>query len=207
MADQVLPIDTSGHGEPHSFNDIASTRLFGFWIFVMSDCILFATLFATYAVLSHNYAGGPTGMQLFDLKGVIGETASLLTSSFTYGLAVLAMFRAERNQVVFWLILTFLLGATFVGLEIREFTGMIAKGDGPTRSAFISSFFTLVGTHGAHVSSGLIWMAVLIVQVIRKGLTNATTTHIMLLSLFWHFLDIVWICLFTIVYLMGVTIT
>lgn len=203
MSDETMHID-SHHGGSHGFNEIASTRLFGFWIYIMSDCILFASLFATYAVLGHNYAGGPTGRQLFDLRGVIAETASLLTSSFTYGLAVLAMFRAKRNQVIGWLAITFLLGATFVGLEAREFTRFIYEGNGPNRSAFLSSFFTLVGTHGAHVSTGLLWMAVLIGQVVKKGLTPTTTTHIMLLSLFWHFLDIVWICLFTIVYLMGV---
>lgn len=203
MADHVIEIDPD-HAPSHGFNEIASTRLLGFWIYIMSDCILFASLFATYAVLGHNYAGGPTGAQIFDLKGVIAETAALLTSSFTYGLAVLAMFRGNRNQVIAWLVLTFLLGATFVGLEVSEFHGLIIRGYGPDRSAFLSSFFTLVGTHGSHVSVGLLWMAVIIGQVIKKGLTNTTTTHIMLLSLFWHFLDIVWICLFTLVYLVGV---
>ncbi len=204
MSDQAISSNNLAHSEDHGFNSIASTRLFGFWIYVMSDCILFATLFATYAVLGHHYAGGPTGKQIFDLRGVMAETASLLVSSFTYGLAVLAMHRGAKNEVVAWLSVTFLLGATFVGLELHEFTGLIHDGFGPQKSAFLSSFFTLVGTHGAHVSTGLIWMAVLIGQVIKKGLTPNTSTRIMLLSLFWHFLDIVWICLFTIVYLMGV---
>ncbi len=203
MSDEALTSNLV-HSQEHEFNNIASTRLFGFWIYVMSDCILFASLFATYAVLGHNYAGGPTGKQLFDLKGVIAETTCLLVSSFTYGLAVLAMFRKSKNGVIGWLALTFVLGASFVGLELNEFSHLIAEGNGPQRSAFLSSFFTLVGTHGAHVSTGLIWMAVLIGQVMKKGITQNTSTRILLLSLFWHFLDIVWICLFTIVYLMGV---
>ena len=202
MSDHTL----TSHDE-HSdslFQQIASTRLFGFWIYVMSDCILFASLFATYAVLGHNYSGGPTGQQLFDLTGVMEETACLLISSFTYGLAVLAMYRGARSQVIGWLVVTFLLGASFVGLELHEFHGLILDGNGPQRSAFLSSFFALVGTHGFHVSCGLLWMAVLIVQIARKGLTPNVSTRVMLLSLFWHFLDIVWICLFTLVYLLGV---
>jgi cytochrome o ubiquinol oxidase subunit 3 len=203
MSDQAISTNLV-HSDDHGFNNIASTRLFGFWIYVMSDCILFASLFATYAVLGHNYAGGPTGKQIFDLRGVIAETSALLISSFTYGLAVLAMLRGAKKEVIAWLSVTFLLGATFVGLEVNEFSGLVHDGFGPQKSAFLSSFFALVGTHGAHVSTGLIWMAVLIVQVAKKGITQNTSTRIMLLSLFWHFLDIVWICLFTIVYLMGV---
>jgi cytochrome o ubiquinol oxidase subunit 3 len=183
--------------------EAASTRVFGYWAYIMSDCVLFGTLFATYAVLSRNYAGGPTGKQLFDLRGVLLETFFLLSSSFTYGLAALATPRGRRNQVIGFLGLTFVLGAAFVGLEIREFAGLIAAGHGPHESAFQSAFFTLVGTHGAHVTFGLIWMAVLAVQIAIKGLTPTTGTRVMSLSLFWHFLDIVWICLFTFVYLMG----
>jgi cytochrome o ubiquinol oxidase subunit 3 len=188
----------------HEGPEAASVRLFGFWAYIMSDCVLFGTLFVTFAVLSRNYAGGPAGKDIFDLRGVLLETSCLLTSSFTYGLASLAAPRGRRGLVLGMLGITFLLGASFVGLEIREFAGLAAAGYGPQRSAFLSAFFTLVGTHGLHVSSGLLWMAVLAAQILAKGLTPAVGTRVMSLGLFWHFLDIVWICLFTFVYLMGV---
>jgi cytochrome o ubiquinol oxidase subunit 3 len=179
-------------------------RLLGFWVYIMSDCILFGTLFATYAVLSKNYAGGPTGKELFDLRGVLLETGCLLASSFTYGLVTLSNNQGMRQQVVGWLAVTIVLGASFVTLEVREFAGMIAAGDGPDRSAFLSAFFTLVSTHGLHVTIGLIWMTTLTVRIALKGLTVGTGRSVMTLSLFWHFLDIVWICIFSFVYLMGV---
>lgn len=178
--------------------------VFGFWVYIMSDCILFASLFATYAVLSHNNAGGPTGRDLFDLRKVFDETLLLLTSSLTYGLAMLAMIRKSARQVVVWLGVTFLLGSGFVGMEIGEFHRMILAGAGPDRSGFLSAFFTLVGTHGLHVSFGLLGMAVMMGQVMRKGLTVPVQSRLVRLSLFWHFLDIVWIGVFTVVYLMGV---
>jgi cytochrome o ubiquinol oxidase subunit 3 len=177
---------------------------FGFWVYIMSDCILFASLFATFAVLRHNYAGGPTGQDLFDLSKVFGETLLLLTSSLTYGLAMLAMIRKNAQQVVAWLGVTFLLGLSFVGMEVGEFHRMILAGAGPDRSGFLSAFFTLVGTHGLHVSFGLLGMIVMMAQVMRKGLSVPVQSRLLRLSLFWHFLDIVWIGVFSVVYLMGV---
>ncbi|WP_455382835.1 cytochrome o ubiquinol oxidase subunit III [Salinispira pacifica] len=200
MSDEVL---RNTHGEPHQQEDAVPTKLFGFWIYIMSDAILFAVLFATYAVLHGAYAGGPTGKEIFDLRGVLIETLFLLVSSFTYGLSTIALRAQKRNQVLLWLAVTFAFGAAFVGMELNEFAGLIAEGNGPGRSAFLSAFFTLVSTHGLHVSIGLLWMAILIVQVFRKGLTEGVGTRLMLLSLFWHFLDIIWIGVFTIVYLMG----
>ena len=194
----------SAHGHEHEHHDAGSNKIFGFWIYLMSDCILFASIFATYAVQSHSFAGGPTGRELFELPYVFGETMLLLISSMTYGLAVLALHKGNKSQVVVWLAITFLLGAGFIGMEIYEFHHLIAEGNGPNRSGFLSAFFTLVGTHGLHVSCGLIWMLVMMLQVAKKGLTPAVDTRLMCLSLFWHFLDIVWIGVFTIVYLMGV---
>ena len=170
----------------------------------MTDCILFASIFATFAVLSNSYAGAPTGKELFELPYVFGETMLLLISSLTYGLAVLALRKGNKTHVIGWLAVTFLLGAGFIGMELFEFHHLIAEGNGPSRSAFLSAFFTLVGTHGLHVFCGLIWMLVMVLQVTKKGLTPAVNTRLMCLSLFWHFLDLVWIGVFTIVYLMGV---
>jgi len=202
MADEALS-NYAAHADGHEHHDAASTKVFGFWIYIMSDCILFATLFATYAVVGRNYAGGPTGAMLFHLPDVLIETFCLLTSSFTYGLAMLAVRRGSRNVVLGWLGITFLLGASFVGMEVNEFYHLIIAGHGPGQSAFLSAFFTLVSTHGLHVSIGLLWMAIMGVQVATKGLNTANNTRLMNLSLFWHFLDIVWICVFTFVYLMG----
>lgn len=189
------------HEEHH---DTVGTTAFGFWIYIMSDCILFASVFATFAVLSTNFAGGPTGKELFDLPYVLGETAFLLFSSVTYGFSMLAMHKHNKQQVLFWLAVTFLLGAGFITMELNEFHHMIAEGAGPDRSGFLSAFFTLVGTHGAHVFSGLIWMLIMMFQVSTRGLTTPVQSRLMRLSMFWHFLDVVWIGVFTIVYLMGV---
>ena len=169
----------------------------------MSDCIIFATLFATYAVMVNNTAGGPAGKDIFELPFVLVETALLLLSSITYGMAVIAMNNQNKGSVISWLALTFLFGAGFIGMEIYEFHHLILEGFGPDRSGFLSAFFTLVGTHGLHVTSGLIWMAVMMFQISKRGLTATNRTRIMCLSLFWHFLDVVWICVFTVVYLMG----
>ncbi|MGU3574220.1 cytochrome o ubiquinol oxidase subunit III [Brucellaceae bacterium C25G] len=185
-------------------HDAGSTTLVGFWIYLMSDVVLFSGLFATYAVLSHQFAGGPTGRELFDLNFIAVETAILLVSSLTYGLATLAMFKGNQAGLIRWLGVTFLLGATFLAMEIYEFHHLIEVGAGPSRSAFLSAFFTLVGTHGFHILTGLIWIVVLVAQVMRTGLTESNKTRIMCLSLFWHFLDVVWIGVFTLVYLMGV---
>ena len=177
--------------------------MFGFWIYIMSDCLLFASIFAAYAVLHNNVYGGPSARELFSMPFVLTETMLLLTSSFTYGLAMLAAHREEKVGVISWLLVTFLLGAGFLGMEFSEFGKLIAEGSGPDRSAFLSSFFTLVGTHGTHVLVGLMWMLALMVQVYRYGITNITFRKLTCLSLFWHFLDIVWIFVFTIVYLVG----
>jgi cytochrome o ubiquinol oxidase subunit 3 len=178
--------------------------LLGFWLYLMSDCFIFACLFACYGVLGRSYAGGPTGAELFDLPIVAVNTSLLLLSSITYGFAILEMQRGRKGPVLAWLALTGLLGASFVGVELTEFSHLVAQGAGPQRSAFLSSFFTLVGTHGLHVSFGIVWLLTLMVQVGRLGLTDANRRRLLCLSMFWHFLDVVWIGVFTFVYLMGV---
>ena len=195
----------TGQPEESGHPDAVANQAFGFWIYLMSDLVLFATVFATYVVLGHNYAGGPTGKDLFNLSYTFAETMFLLFSSATYGMAVLAMYQDRKDRVLRWLVVTFLLGLGFITMEVNEFYHMILDGNGPARSGFLSAFFTLVGTHGAHVSLGLVWMAVMVVQVTSKGLTTPVQSRLMRLSMFWHFLDIVWIGVFTIVYLMGVT--
>ena len=179
--------------------------LLGFWLYLMSDCLVFACLFAVYGVLGRNYAGGPTGAELFNLKLVAVNTSLLLLSSITYGFAVLEMQRKRLLPTQVWLLLTGLLGAGFIGIELTEFAELIHEGAGPQRSAFLSSFFALVGTHGLHVSFGIVWLLVLMVQLGRHGLMlPANRRRLMCLSMFWHFLDVVWIGVFTFVYLMGV---
>ena len=194
---------TNAHAEEHGHHDAGANKVFGFWIYLMSDLILFCCLFATYAVLVNGTAGGPTGETIFQLPFVMVETALLLFSSITYGFAIIAMGKGAKNQVIGWLAITFLFGAGFVGMEIYEFHHLIVNGMGPDRSGFLSAFFALVGTHGLHVTSGLVWMALMMFHVYRRGLTGANRTRLMCLSLFWHFLDIVWICVFSVVYLMG----
>jgi len=178
--------------------------LLGFWIYLMSDTLVFACLFACYGVLGRSYGGGPTGADVFDLPIVALNTALLLLSSITYGFAVLQIQRGARGGTLLWLALTGILGAAFVGIELREFAQLIAEGNGPQRSAFLSSFFTLVGTHGLHVSFGIVWLVTLMIQVVRHGLIPANKRRLLCLSMFWHFLDLVWIGVFTFVYLMGV---
>lgn len=178
--------------------------LLGFWIYLMSDCLLFASLFATYGVLGRNYAGGPTGAELFDLRLVAFNTALLLLSSITYGFAMLAMQRKALSSTLVWLAITGLLGAGFIGLELYEFAHLLHQGAGPQRSGFLTAFFALVGTHGLHVAFGIIWLIVLMFQLKQYGLTEANNRRLMCLSMFWHFLDVVWIGVFTFVYLMGV---
>jgi cytochrome o ubiquinol oxidase subunit III len=177
--------------------------IFGFWVYLMTDCVLFASLFGVYAVMRHATFGGPGGRELFDLPYVLTETMLLLTSSFTCGLAMLAMQRRNRTQVLFWLGITALLGLSFLGMELSEFRNMVVEGNSWRASGFLSSYFTLVGTHGAHITFGLIWMFVLMFFVAKKGLTHGLTKRLTMLSLFWHFLDVVWIFIFTIVYLFG----
>lgn len=177
---------------------------FGFWVYLMTDCVLFATLFATYIVLHRNTAGGPSTMDIFDLPMVLTETVILLLSSFVCGLAVLAAHNQQKTQVIVWYSITFILGAVFLAMELKEFSHLIAEGYSWQRSGFLSGFFTLVATHGLHIAAGLIWILVMIWQVLKKGLTRNTVRRLSILGMFWHFLDVVWIFIFTIVYLMGV---
>jgi cytochrome o ubiquinol oxidase subunit III len=188
--------------DEHDHAEGGSTYL-GFWIYVMSDCLIFACLFAAFGVLGGNYAAGPAPKDVFELPIVAVNTAMLLFSSITYGFAMLAMDRDKVAATLVWLVVTALFGATFVGIELHEFAGLIHEGATPERSAFLSSFFTLVGTHGLHVTSGIVWMIVLMVQVAAKGLIPANKRRLMCLSMFWHFLDVVWIGVFTFVYLLG----
>lgn len=181
-----------------------SKTFLGFWIYLMTDCVLFASLFATYAVLHNNTFGGPSSNELFDLPFVLAETLILLTSSFTCGLGVLAARMNNKKQVLAWFGLTFLLGLAFLSLELSEFASFIYEGNSFTRSGFLSAFFTLVGTHGLHITIGLLWMFVLMARIARRGLNAISLKRLVLLSLFWHFLDIIWIFIFSIVYLMGV---
>ncbi|OSN06575.1 cytochrome o ubiquinol oxidase subunit III [Lonsdalea iberica] len=202
MSTDTMSHTNTAHAE-HGHHDAGATKVFGFWIYLMSDCILFASLFATYAVLVDGVAGGPTGKDIFELPFVLVETFALLFSSITYGMAMIAMNKGDKSRVNQWLAMTFLFGLIFIGMELYEFHHLIAEGYGPDRSAFLSGFFALVGTHGIHVTSGLIWLAIMMIQVSRRGLTATNKTRLMCLSLFWHFLDVVWICVFTVVYLMG----
>jgi cytochrome o ubiquinol oxidase subunit 3 len=181
-----------------------SKTLFGFWMYLMTDCVLFASLFATFAVLRHSTFGGPGGEELFSLPFVLAETLILLTSSFTCGLGILFARENKKNFVLALFGITFLLGASFLYLEINEFHKLAIEGNSWRRSGFLSAFFTLVGTHGAHITAGLIWISVMMARVYKKGLTAVNIKRLTMLSLFWHFLDIVWIFIFTIVYMMGV---
>ncbi|MGD9507759.1 MAG: cytochrome o ubiquinol oxidase subunit III [Geminicoccaceae bacterium] len=191
----------------HADGGLASKRIvvaYGFWIFLLSDIIMFSAFFAAYAVLSGETAGGPSGRDLFDLSNVALETAFLLLSSFTCGLAILGA-RAHNNALYYGgMAATFLLGAGFLFLELREFSGLLAQGAGPTRSAFLSAFFALVGCHGLHVTLGLLWLLTMIAQVMAKGYRPDILRRVACFGLFWHTLDIIWVAVFTVVYLMGV---
>src|SRR5215469_8669481 len=176
---------------------------YGFWIFLLSDFILFSGLFAAYAVLSNQTAGGPTGADLFNLRNVFIETMCLLFSSYTCGLGALSAERRQPGRFLLFNALTFVLGAAFLIIESTEFASMVSKGAGPSRSAFLSSFFTLVGTHGVHVTGGLMFLVYMMAQVIAKGLRPHVLRRLLCFSLFWHALDIIWVGVFTLVYLMG----
>jgi cytochrome o ubiquinol oxidase subunit 3 len=203
MVDEALPAELvrgRGGGGP------ASTRTavaYGFWIFLLSDIIMFSGLFAAYAVLSGSTASGPTGRELFNLHSAFIETACLLFSSYTCGLGALSAERQHRERFYVFAALTFILGAAFLFIEVSEFAGMVSKGAGPSRSAFLSSFFALVGMHGAHVASGLLWLVYMVAQVVVKGLRPHVLRRLLCFSLFWHALDIIWVGVFTLVYLMG----
>jgi cytochrome o ubiquinol oxidase subunit III len=195
LAESAVPLSLRG---PAPVRVVAG---FGFWLFLLSDIILFAVLFATYSVLSGSTAGGPTAAELFDKKHVFLETMCLLASSVTCGFGSLAVQRTDARAMYFWMGVTFLLGVTFLSLEGREFAGMVAAGAGPSHSAFLSAFFTLVGTHGLHVSLGLVWLLIMLLQVTTLGFQPMVGRRFFAFGLFWHALDIVWIGVFTIVYL------
>jgi cytochrome o ubiquinol oxidase subunit 3 len=205
-SDEALTADGSelvraGGGGPAGKRIVVA---YGFWIFILSDMVMFSALFATYAVLSGNTAGGPTGAELFNLRNVFIETVCLLLSSYTCGLGALSAERRQPTRFFVFAALTFLLGAAFLIIEATEFARMVQNGAGPSRSGFLSAFFALVGMHGAHVTSGLLALVYLSAQVIAKGLQPAVLRRLLCWSLFWHALDIVWVGVFTLVYLMGV---
>ncbi|MGY6275447.1 cytochrome o ubiquinol oxidase subunit III [Methylomonas sp. MgM2] len=182
---------------------VSADKHFGLWLYLISDTVLFALLFAVYATMSRNYAGGPSGRDLFELGQVFLETWLLLCSTLTCGLAMLAWRNKRKRYLLFWLIGTFGLGLSFIGMELYEFGRLIGVGAGPDRSGFLSAFFTLVGTHGLHVTIGLIWLAVMLAQIQLKGMTAPVYCRLFRFSLFWHFLDLIWVGVFSMVYLAG----
>jgi cytochrome o ubiquinol oxidase subunit 3 len=184
-------------------HDSDSKTLFGFWVYLMTDCVLFASLFAVYAVLHTNTFGGPGARQLFNLHYALIETMILLTSSFSCGLGILAARTKNKTHVLLWLSFTMLLGFGFLGMELHEFINFVHMGDSWRRSGFLSSYFTLVATHGLHITVGLLWIIVMLFRISKSGITRHTTRQLTLLSLFWHFLDVIWIFIFSVVYLMG----
>lgn len=196
--------NTIAHGDDgHGHHDTGPMKIYGFWIYILTDLILFATLFATFAALHDSFAGNVSGKDIFELPFVLVETGLLLVSSITYGFAIISMYQGNQSKVFMWLIITFILGAGFIAMEIYEFHHLIAEGYGPDKSAFLSAFFALVGTHGLHVTAGLIWMLTMMALIAKGGLSSINQTRLLCLSLFWHFLDVVWICVFTVVYLLG----
>lgn len=201
-------VSHASHGSHDShdshLHEMRSTRFLGFWVFLISDCLLFASLFATYMVLRLHTDGGPTAKEVFDVKDFTIETLALLTSSFTSGLAILSLHKKNKAGLNFWLIITIALGLVFIGYEVNEFYHMASTGAPISRSAFLTSFFVLVGTHGCHVSLGIMWMISLIIQYNIRGIDDMVTTKLMTISLYWHFLDIVWVFIFTVVYMLGV---
>lgn len=188
----------------HEHDDHAELKTFGFWVYLMTDLILFSVLFATFGVIGKNYAGGPEPKNLFDIPYLFGETMLLLFSSVTFGFAMIARHKERQKQMLAFMAVTGLLGLGFLAMEVNEFAHMIAEGAGPERSGFLSAFFTLVGFHGLHVTFGLLWLVVMMVQIANTGLTSGVTSRLARLSLFWHFLDIVWVGVFTFVYLFAV---
>jgi cytochrome o ubiquinol oxidase subunit III len=208
MSAQIGTADLPGHGATTATSSggpepVRIVVAYGFWIFLLSDIIMFSTLFASYAVLSEQTAGGPSGRELFELRHVGIETLCLLFSSYTCGLGLLAVERRHLRGFYVAFAVTFVLGATFLGLELSEFAGMVAQGAGPSRSAFLSAFFSLVGLHGAHVTTGLIWLGFMVAQTAVRGPRDFVLRRLLCFSLFWHALDIIWVALLTLVYLMG----
>lgn len=198
---RVLTVDERSPGGEAT---LTGRTTLGFWIYIMTDCVLFACLFATFAVLRGNVNGGPNGQELFSMPYVLVETLALLTSSFTCGLGLLAGQRGATRQVLGWFAVTALLGLLFLGMELHEFRNLALEGNSWNRSGFLSAFFTLVGTHGAHITSGLIWLGALMARIAKRGITPVTARRMTMFGMFWHFLDVVWIFIFTVVYLLGV---
>lgn len=197
-------MDVVEHEDSDESAQTRETRALGFWFYLMSDAVIFALLFATYATMRGNYAGGPGGSELFTLTHTLGETALLLSSSLSCGLAMLAAGQRRRSAALGWLVVTLMLGLGFVAMELIEFNGMLQQGAGPDRSGFLSAFFTLVGTHGLHVSVGILWLLVMMAQLLIKGPNAWVLSRLQRWAVFWHFLDIVWIGIFSVVYLPGV---
>ena len=194
---------TNALGKHEEHHDTDSTDVLGFWLYIMTDCLLFATLFAGFAVLHDNLYGGPTFKSWISLPYVLGETLFLLVSNLTFGLGILSMYKHKKNALIWWLIITIILGLGFVGMELHEFAELIRDGNSFTSSGAMTSFFTLVATHGLHVSMGLLWMVILTIQLFRYKISKTMRRRLTYLGLFWNFLDIVWIFVFTVVYLMG----
>lgn len=207
MSDNVIKHPGLNLGPSHGKDDeAAETLMFGFWVFLMSDAILFGMVFATYVTSLHGTAGGPGPHELYDIKSIFVETLLLLASSFTFGMASLALkYRHGKARLVGWMVLTLLLGIAFLGFELHDFSVMFAEGGVPSRSGFLSAFFDLVPLHGLHVAAGCIWMICLLAQIARSGTDTQTKLGVMRLALFWHFLDIVWIAIFSVIYLAGLT--
>ncbi len=202
-SDRKHPGLNLGRTDPKA-HDEAEELVFGFWVFLMSDLVLFALLFATYGTMLGREAGGPGADTLYDIRSAAIETGALLLSSFTFGMASLAMkYGHHRNMLLLWLVVTLALGMTFLGFEIHDFISMIAKGGAPSRIGFTSAFFALVGTHGLHVTFGMIWIMVMMIQVLVFGVDLKVKLRLLRLGLFWHFLDIVWVGIFSVVYLQG----
>ena len=207
MASASIPPGTEApvwYDTDEHHHEAGGSTMLGFWLYLMSDCLIFAMLFAAYGVYGSSYAGGPSPKEIFELPLVAVNTAMLLFSSITYGFAMISADEGKVRSTQGWLAITAVFGLCFLGIEVYEFSNLIHEGAGPQRSAFLSSFFTLVATHGLHVTFGLIWLATLMVQVGRKGLIDANKRRLQCLSLFWHFLDVIWIGVFTVVYLLGV---
>lgn len=193
------------HGVPMEYRDHdGAMKIFGFWVFLAADLILFACVFATYVVMNGNTDGGPTPKGLYEVPTFLAETLILLTSSFTCGVGIHEMRRGHKNSLVVWLIITALLGLSFIGLEVNEFVKYATHGAPISRSGFLSAFFVLVGTHGCHVSLGIVWMTCIIIQLARRGITPVTARKAFTVGLYWHFLDVVWVFIFTVVYMAGV---
>ncbi len=204
MSEPALTASRGTQAAAAHTEQVDAEREYGFWLYLMSDAVIFSLLFATYAAMVHRVAGGPQPGSLFDLGHTFYETMSLLASTFTFAMARIAAAEKKRSATLAWLAVTFVLGLGFVFLEASEFTGMITQGAGPSRSGALSAFFTLVGTHGLHVSSGLVWILVMSAQVLVKDLTPPVVSRLERLGMFWHFLDLVWVVIISVVYLPGV---